>query len=414
MSATAEAGVRRQASLGQGVLPLLALAVFINYVDRGNLATAAPLLGDELHLSKTQIGVLLSAFSWSYVPGQVLSGWLAEKINPYRTLALGLGIWALATLGMGLATGFVGLIMLRLILGLGESAAFPCSSKLLAQYLPVDRLGAANGLIGVGLALGPAFGTLVGGLMMHQVGWRAVFIVFGAVSMLWLGPWLWTTRHASRALATDRAEAPPSFAAILSRLELYGASLGHFSVNYSFYFVISWLPLYLVKFRGFSISHMAELSGLIYLVYAASSFATGRLSDRAIAAGYSVNRVRKTVILSSHVIVAACMIGCVQATGVAMIAILFAAATAFGMQTPTLFAIGQTLAGARAGGKWMGVQNFFSNIAGIVGPIITGVVVDRTGQFAVAFMLAAAMSLLGLIGWGLMIRKIEPANWAPA
>jgi len=157
--------------IGKGVVALLALAVFINYVDRGNLATAAPLIGSELKLSNTQIGLLLSAFFWTYTPGQILSGWLAERINAYRTLALGLAIWSLATALSGIASGFVALIILRLVLGLGESAAFPCSSKLLAEHLPRHRLGAANGLIGVGLALGPAFGTYGGGTIMAHFGW---------------------------------------------------------------------------------------------------------------------------------------------------------------------------------------------------------------------------------------------------
>ena len=121
--------------IGPAVVPLLAIAVFINYVDRGNLATAAPLIKDQLHLSSTQIGVLVSAFFWSYVPAQILVGWVADRINPYRTLAVGLALWSIATALSGVATGFAMLISLRLLLGLGESAAFPCSSKLLAQHL---------------------------------------------------------------------------------------------------------------------------------------------------------------------------------------------------------------------------------------------------------------------------------------
>ena len=139
----------------------------------------------------------MSAFFWTYTPGQMLAGWLAERINAYRTLAIGLAIWALATAATGLAGGFMAMIALRLVLGVGESAAFPCSSKLLAQHLPAHRLGFANGLIALGFALGPAFGTFAGGLLMARFGWRATFLVFGLASLAWLGPWLMTTRHAS-------------------------------------------------------------------------------------------------------------------------------------------------------------------------------------------------------------------------
>lgn len=112
-------------ALTTGVVVLLALSVFINYVDRGNLATAGPLIKDELGLSATRFGLLVSVFFWTYTPAQILAGWLAEKINPYRTLALGLTLWAVATALTGLANGFAMLIALRLLLGLGESVAFP-------------------------------------------------------------------------------------------------------------------------------------------------------------------------------------------------------------------------------------------------------------------------------------------------
>src|SRR5687768_13012324 len=132
---------------GPLVVPLLALAVFINYVDRGNLATAAPLIKEELALTSTQIGILISAFFWTYTPGLVLSGWLADRFNAYLTLAGGLAIWSVATLLSGFAGGFTALLLLRLVLGVGESAAFPCSSALIAKHVPSHRLGAANGLI---------------------------------------------------------------------------------------------------------------------------------------------------------------------------------------------------------------------------------------------------------------------------
>ena len=398
-------------TLGTGIVLLLALAVFINYVDRGNLATAAPLMKDELGLTAGQIGVLLSAFFWTYMPGQMVAGWLAEKINPYRALALGLAVWSIATALTGLAAGFAMFIALRLLLGLGESVAFPCSSKLLAQHLPPHRLGLANGLIALGLSLGPAFGTFTGGMLMAQLGWRQVFILFGLVSMLWLWPWLVATRRLSAADDGPKVDAAPPFRAILARREAWGAGLGHFCCNYGFYFVISWLPLYLVKSRGFSVSQMAELGGLIYLVYAASSLAVGWLSDRWMAAGGSATLVRKTIICSGNVLTALAMLGCMIGNAPVVIASLFAAGVSFGFGSPNIFAIGQTLAGPRAAGKWVGFQNCVGNFAGIVAPIITGFVVDSTGEFTWAFAVAGLVSLTGVVGWGLIIPRIAAIDW---
>jgi MFS family permease len=401
--------------LGAGVVGLLALSIFINYVDRGNLATAAPLIKDQLHLTNTQIGLLVSAFFWTYVPGQLLSGWLAERINAYRTLALGVALWSLATAATGLATGFASLFALRLLLGLGESAGFPCSSKLLAQHLPADRLGGANGLIAVGLALGPAFGTLTGGMLMAHLGWRPVFILFGLVSALWLLPWRRATRHASaRADTATQGPPPPSFMTILKEPAMWGAGLGHFTFNYGFYFVISWLPLYLVKARGFTLPQMAELGGVIYVVYAISAQATGWLSDRWMASGATGTRVRKTFLVTAHVGLSVCMLACAVGGPIVSIISLLTAGVFFGFSTATVYAVGQILGGPRAGGKWIGVQNCIGNSAGIVAPIVTGFVVDRTGHFSLAFMIAAALALIGALGWGVIIRRVAPVAWPEA
>ncbi|MBS0409163.1 MAG: MFS transporter [Proteobacteria bacterium] len=413
---TAQVATVRPMSEGRTttIVALMALAVFINYVDRGNLATAAPLMKDELKLDNTQVGLLLSAFFWAYTPGQVLAGWLAERINAYRALALGLTVWALATVATGLAGSFALLFALRLVLGLGESVAFPCSSKLLAEYLPTHRLGHANGMIGAGLAAGPAVGTFVGGLLIARFGWRPSFLVFGLVSLMWLAPWLAATRAASGEASKAPAGPVPSFLAILRRRALWGAALGHFAANYTLYFVVSWLPTYLVKARGFTVPQMAEIGGAIYLVYAASSLTVGWVCDRWMAAGAGDNRVRKTAMIAGHAGAAACLAACAVTGPIGSLVSLLLAGFFFGFTTPNIFAIGQTLAGPRAAGKWIGVQNCIGNIAGIVAPIITGVVVDRSGAFVWAFVIAAGIGLLGVVGWGLIVRRVEPVAWPEA
>jgi MFS family permease len=175
---------------------------------------------------------------------------VAERINAYRTLAIGLALWSIATAASGLATGFVTLLALRVLLGLGESATFPCFAKLLAEHLPPARFGTANGSIGVGMALGPALGTFIGGLLMANIGWRAVFVAFGIVSFLWLLPWYRLMRSASTQPHRAAAGSVPALKSIIRRRELWGASFGYFTGNYAFYFVLSWLPLYLVQARG--------------------------------------------------------------------------------------------------------------------------------------------------------------------
>lgn len=412
MAAIEVATAPRRAALGGGVVFLLALAVFINYVDRGNLATAGPVMKDQLGLSATQLGLLLSMFYWSYTPGQILAGWLGEKINPYRALALGLGIWSLATALTGLASTFAMLIGLRLLLGLGESTIFPASSKLVGQHLTPQQNSHANGLIAFGLALGPAVGTYFGGLLLGPIGWRALFVVFGLMSMTWLVPWLLATRELSAQADADPPDHDvPSFWTIIRRREAWGACLGHFCNNYAFYFMVSWLPTYLVKVQGFTTARMGQVGGAIYLIYAVSSLGTGSVSDRWLKSGATPNRVRKTFSVASSTMTAAALVTCAAGQATLSLVALAVAAVAFGFNTATIYATGQTLAGPRTSGKWVAVQNCAGNVAGPIAPLVTGMIIDSTGGFAMAFVAAGAVTLFGALAWGVVIRKVAPIDW---
>jgi MFS family permease len=396
------------------LVALLALAAFINYVDRGNLATAGPLIQDQLNLSHTELGVLLAAFFWSYAPAQLPAGWLAERFDPRRLLAAGLAIWGVATALTGFATGFIVLLALRLMLGLGESVMYPASFKLLAVEASEEQRGRANGLLASGQLLGPAVGTLVGGLLMAWLGWRAVFILFGFASLLWLWPWLTTPgavvpQRATRA-AREAAD-EPSTVTILRRRELWGSCLGQFCGVYTVYLVLTWLPVYLVNTHGFSMAQMAPIGAGVYALSAGTSVATGWASDRWLRAGAGTNRVRKSALIAGLAVTTACLIACARASSVGALLALAGCGVGLGIFTPALFATVQTLAGPHAAGRWMGIQNCLGNVAGIAAPVVTGIVVDRTGTFSGGFLIAAALALIGMAAYGLIVGRIEPIDW---
>ena len=233
------------------VVLLCAAILFINYMDRGTLSMAAPLMQKDLGIDDRAMGTLLSAFFWSYALMQVPIGWLAERYGGHRILAMGLAIWAGATVLTGAVSSFALLLVLRMALGLGESAGFPCMSKVLAQTVPPQGLGLANGIIGFAYLFGPAAGSYLGGYLMAAHGWRSAFFVFGAVSLVWLIPW---ARVAPQVRAAHNANlgGAPGFGEILRSPALWGTGLGLFSTNYAFYFMLTWLPSYLVRERGFS------------------------------------------------------------------------------------------------------------------------------------------------------------------
>jgi MFS family permease len=392
---------------------LVATAVFINYIDRGNLSTAAPLMKDELGLTDGQLGVLFSAFYIGYVPFMPAMGWLAERFGARLVLAIGVALWSISTLLTGFATSFLMLLGLRILLGIGESVAFPCASKVIANVIEPAKLGVANGVLSFGYLIGPAVGTFIGGSLMVVYGWKFVFIAFGATSMLWLIPW------ARARIGPVRSNGPegspgrsPAFAEILGRRALWGASLGHFASNYGYYFIISWLPIYLVKSRGFSLGSMVAIASWAYALNAASALAMGWLSDRWIRDGRSPNVVYKSVMAANHVAGILCMIGMMILPAEGSVACLFVFEVVSGCSYPGLFAIPQYMAGPQAAGRWVGIQNAAGNVAGLVAPVITGFLVDQTGLFDIAFGLAALVNLLGLIGWTLILPKIEPIDWS--
>jgi MFS family permease len=412
MSTLATEGFDRSRQFIRTMVALLAVAIFISYLDRGTLATAAPVIKDELGLTNTQFRILISSFFWIYVPGQLCAAWLVDRINAYRTLALGLMVWSLATAFMGLASGFLSLLALQILLGLGQSASFPASSKLLAEHLPSHRLSFANAMISAGITLGPTVGTFMGGLLLVHAGWRSMFVAFGCVSLFWVVPWLMVARGGARGNSDVRAAFAPDFWSLVVRRELWAAAVGHFAGNYSFYLLLSWLPLYLVRAQGYSITAMAQVAGFSYAVIATTALVGGSLADKWMARGASATLVRKTLIGFSSVTTCLCMLACAFGTPELMVAALLLQSVGRGLGGFNLYAIGQTLAGPTATAKWIGLQNCIGNIAGVVSPIVTGLIVDATGNFTIAFVVAAFISSIGFLAWTVGIRRIEPIRWA--
>ena len=203
---------------------LLGAAVFLNYVDRGAIGIAAPLMKGELGLSEEAYGVAFSAFFWIYAPVQLFAGWLCDRFSVYKLMAGGILLWAVSTLLMGFAGGFASLLVLRIMLGVGESISFPGSSKIIARHVPPERRGMANAFVAAGIAIGPAIGTLAGGLILGLAGWRPIFFVFGIVTLIWLLPWQREVSAIEDPEITEPALGVP-VRAILGRWSLWSMSI---------------------------------------------------------------------------------------------------------------------------------------------------------------------------------------------
>jgi nitrate/nitrite transporter NarK len=199
---------------------------------------------------------------------------------------------------------------------------------------------------------------------------------------------------------------------ILRQRALWGSALGHFASNYTFYFLLNWLPFYLVSERGFSQDEMSGLASVAWAVNALSAIAGGWAIDRYIARGGSTDAGYKTVMGMGQLGAIGCMLGMALGPQPVALACMFAYQVFCGAQSPGVFAIPQILAGAAATGRWVGIQNTLGNIAGILAPVLTGFIIDQTHHFTAAFLLAAAVGVLGFVGWVVMIPRLQEIQWA--
>jgi ACS family D-galactonate transporter-like MFS transporter len=394
------------------VVVLLAVVILINYVDRGNLAIAAPLLKSELGLSDWQLGKLLASFFLTYSLFLPLSGWMVDRFDVKWVMAAGFFLWSAATAVTGVLHGFPALLAARLLLGLGETVAYPSSSKVLAQYVPEVHRGFANALIVSGVGLGPALGAYFGGMVIANFGWRPFFLVLGIVSLIWLIPWLkWMPGKGAVTVISPVGDCSANLAEILRQRSLWGTCGGLFGVNYVLYFEITWLPSYLTRERHFSLETMAKIVGLGYLCYAVASILSGWISDRWISSGATPTLVRKTFTGVGVGGAGILLLGCVLAGPTFSVILLLIACACGGVCGSNVWAITQTLAGPRTAGLWTGMQNFVGNLAGVLGPALTGFVVGRTGRFFLAFLIMAIVALMAALSWIFVVGPVKQIGW---
>jgi ACS family D-galactonate transporter-like MFS transporter len=393
-----------------GLVLMLWYATCLNYMVRTSLSIAAPTLSGELGLSPAQVGVLLSSFSWLYVSFMVVAGWLADRFNPAHVLGIGLLLWSVAALATGFAEGLKTLLACRLLLGFGESFAFPAIYKIIGSTFPAHRRAVPNSLVDVGGRMGAGLSVLLGGLLIARFGWRNIYLFLGLANLVWLVPWFWSSPEHKKAV-THIEPNGPRIKDILKRRQAWGTFLGNFCSNYVYFFLLAWLPSYLIMARHLSISKTAFCGSLPYVTGASASFLGGWMSDRWVRRGASETRVRKGFMifgcLASAVVLPAYL---VESLTVAII-FLSVAYLAIGMAAANIWAITQTMAGPAAG-RWIGLQNTAGNLPGIVAPLVTGFIVSKSGSFFWAFLSAAIIGAIGAMFYGLLVGEVRPLEWA--
>lgn len=263
----------------------------------------------------------------------------------------------------------------------------------------------ANAAMALGIALGPAVGTLVGGLILGSFGWRPIFVAFGVVTLLWLVPWHVTTGKLDRVDVPVEKKVPVR--ALIAKWPLWSMSIAHVASNYVFYFLLGWLPLFLVRSRGLSIGEMTFLATLGYSAQAIATLAFGAGSDWWTRRGRSEATVRRWMMVLGQIVAGLSVLAIAFVRSPAELGLLLClAGVATGALSLNTYAVAQMFAGPRAAGTWVGIQNAIGNSSGIFGPILTGIIVQGLG-YTTAFAVTSAVAIFGALWWVVGVPRIE-------
>jgi ACS family D-galactonate transporter-like MFS transporter len=391
---------------------LLFIASLINYLDRSSISLALPLLSKDLHLGPESKGLLLSAFFWTYALMQIPVGWAADRVNLRWLYFSAFVLWSLGQGLTGFATTFGVLILFRLLLGIGESIYLPGGTKIVSLLFASTERGLPCGLFDFGTRMGLVMGGLTIPWLLVHFGWRVSFRLIGFTALLWVIPWLWATkgrldqRPRPASSGRDRGR---SLRRLLTNRNLIGICLGFFCFDYYWYLFVTWLPDYLVTVRHLTILRAGFFSALPYFVFGASEPLGGWIADRLVAHGWSETRTRKGIVtvafLSGLLLIPASR---VQSANTAVF--LLAGASLVGLATGNLLVILQCCAPQEDVGLWTGFENFAGNLAGVLAPLLTGLLISRTGSYAPGFGLAVVVLLAGIFCYWFIVENFDNAS----
>jgi ACS family D-galactonate transporter-like MFS transporter len=404
----------------------------ISYIDRANLAIAAPLIRHDLGLDAAAMGLVLSAFFWTYAAMQLPAGWFIDKVGVRLSLAFAVGWWSLFTALTGMARGITQFIGVRLMLGVGEAAAMPSFTKVAFNWFPRRERGIACSIFNSGSTAGSALSLPLVTWLIAAAGWRGAFIATGALGIVWAALWWILYRDPERhravaptqvaALLAERGAPPQAATTKISWLDLFryrsvwGLMIGLFCLNFAIYFFITWFPSYLLQARGFSLARLGTLGMLPALMAVVGNWLGGYVSDALIRHGWSPTRARKTCLVTGMVLASSIGLSAfAQSTGVclALFTLAYASLSFTGANTWTVVSEIAPTPGHVA--SISGIQNFAGNLAGILITTFTGVMLTLTsGSFLVPLAAAGGLCLVGALSYLFVLGKVEPLPPLPA
>jgi MFS transporter, ACS family, D-galactonate transporter len=420
---------QQQTKVRYWMLALVFVNVVINYLDRTNLAVAAPELSKELELSNEQLGYIFSAFGWSYAALQIPGGLLADKYGPRFLYAACLITWSFSTIVQGFAKGFASIFGFRFATGAFEAPSYPINNRIVTSWFPNNERASAIALYVSGQFIGLAFLTPVLVAIQVAVGWRGLFIVTGLVGLIWGIVWYVFYRDPLQHAKVNQAEldhiekgggifrvnksatAEPSiwrwenFRQIFSSRTLWGVYIAQFCVNATLWFFLTWFPTYLVKFRGLDFIKSGYLASIPFLAACAGLLLSGFVSDRLVQRGVSVGLARKTPIIFG-LFLSVSIVGA-NYTDETSLVIFFMSLAFFGAGMALIsWVFVSILSPKKLIGLTGGVFNFMGNLASIIVPIVIGYLA-KEGNFKPALVFIGALGFLGAISYAFIVGEIK-------
>jgi MFS transporter, ACS family, D-galactonate transporter len=406
---------------------LIAVGVIVNYFDRINMSVALKPLSEEFHLTPGQLGILLSAFAWSYAILQIPAGTLLDKIGVKWMARIGTIIWSAACFLTAIASGQGLVILSRILLGIGEAPYFPAATKAIGYWFPRNERGTAIALFDAQSKLSNAIGTPIIAWVVSEWGWRTGFYATAILSLIYaVAFWIsYRDPHEDKRLSKEeytyiveggsqKIGEPPgnvweNLRYLLTKRKVWGALIGFAAYGYSWFLFLTWLPGYLVTEMHMSILKSGWYSSIPWIVGTISELVIGGwLIDRLVNKGYNPTRVRKTflvigMLLGMSVIGAAFTSNpniAILCISIALGGLVITSSIAYSI--PTFIAPQGTV------GTLVGILTFGNNSMAILAPIITGFIVQATGSFMYAFLVAAVILIIGIFSYVFLLTDLEP------
>ena len=415
------------------ILALVAVGTMINYLDRSVLGIAAPFLTRELSLSASQMGLVFSAFSWSYALLQIPGGIFLDRFGTRLTYFIAVVFWSVFTGLMGVAQGLRSLVLMRIGIGIFEAPCFPANSRVLATWFPQHERARANAIYSFGQYVGLGFLSVPLFWITQRFGWRGLFFVVGGLGILFGWLW-WTLYHNPAESRTANAEElayieaggggeykgqPLRFkgrhiVALLKRRQILGASLGQFGGNSTQVFFVTWFPTYLVTARGMTFIQAGLMTSLPFIGASAGVLTGGLLSDAILKRSGSANLARKLPIVGGMLLASTIVLANYVPTGDNATVIAIMSLAFFGQGMTNLgWTVISDVAPKQLIGLTSGIFNFSANLAGIVTPLVIGFAFQLTGSFVGPLAYIAVVALIGAFSYSVILGDIHRLELDP-